>query len=175
MALQSLESNPQLAFATRMEDWTSLGQHKRHPEFPVVTRESRYNSRKTTWFPRHRKRPLSLASARLRGRQRLALPSERASERASQGPPLQRPPRLDRPHRGGCSAHLGSEEVDRGGCRSNPRPDRTKPGVASLSCWLTPAPSACSTFRLCYCYRLICWPSFFRNLQRKYWTCPCWN
>ena len=38
-----------------MEDWTSLGQHKRHPEFPVVTRESRRNSRKTTWLPRHRK------------------------------------------------------------------------------------------------------------------------
>src|SRR5574337_665202 len=38
-----------------MEDWTSLDQHKRHPEFPVVTRESRRNSRKTTWFPRHRK------------------------------------------------------------------------------------------------------------------------
>src|SRR5574341_1327937 len=55
LALQSLESNPQLSFATRMEDWTSLGQHKRHPEFPVVTRESRRNSRKTTWFPRHRK------------------------------------------------------------------------------------------------------------------------
>ena len=55
MALQSLESNPQLSFATRMEDWTSLGQHKRHPEFPVVTRESRRNSRKTKWFPRHRK------------------------------------------------------------------------------------------------------------------------
>src|SRR5574337_1032668 len=55
LALQSLESNPQLSFATRMEDWTSLGQHKRHPEFPVVTRESRCNSRKSTWFPRHRK------------------------------------------------------------------------------------------------------------------------
>ena len=26
-----------------------------HPEFPVVTRESRRNSRKTTWLPRHRK------------------------------------------------------------------------------------------------------------------------
>src|SRR5574337_1561917 len=38
-----------------MEDWTCLGQHKRHPEFPVVTRESRRNSRKTTWLPRHRK------------------------------------------------------------------------------------------------------------------------
>src|SRR5574340_1326753 len=38
-----------------MEDWTSLGLHKRHPEFPVVTRESRCNSRKSTWFPRHRK------------------------------------------------------------------------------------------------------------------------
>ena len=25
MALQSLESNPQLSFATRMEDWTCLG------------------------------------------------------------------------------------------------------------------------------------------------------
>ena len=38
-----------------MEDWTSLGQHKRYPEFPDVTRESRRNSRKTTWFTRHRK------------------------------------------------------------------------------------------------------------------------
>ena len=27
LALQSLESNPQLSFATRMEDWTCLGQH----------------------------------------------------------------------------------------------------------------------------------------------------
>src|SRR5574340_223792 len=53
--MQSLESNPQLSFATRMEDWTCLGQHKRHPEFPVVTRESRCNSRKSTWFPCHRK------------------------------------------------------------------------------------------------------------------------
>ena len=53
LALRSLESNPQLSFATRMEDWTSLGQHKRHPEFAAVTRESRRNSRKTTWFPRH--------------------------------------------------------------------------------------------------------------------------
>src|SRR5574337_1289096 len=48
LALPSLESNPQLSFATRMEDWTCLGQHKRQPEFPVVTRESRRNSRKTT-------------------------------------------------------------------------------------------------------------------------------
>ena len=55
MALQSLESNPQLSFATRREDWTCLGQHKRHPEFPVVPRESRRNSRKTTWLPRLRK------------------------------------------------------------------------------------------------------------------------
>src|SRR5574337_538996 len=55
IALQSFESNPELSVATRMEDRTSLGQHKRHPEFPVVTRESRRNSRKTTWFPRHRK------------------------------------------------------------------------------------------------------------------------
>src|SRR5574341_421418 len=47
--------NPQLSFATRMEDWTCLGQHKRQPEFPVVTRESRRNSRKTTWLLRHRK------------------------------------------------------------------------------------------------------------------------
>src|SRR5574340_2062 len=31
------------------------GQHKRQPEFPVETRESRRNSRKTTWLPRHRK------------------------------------------------------------------------------------------------------------------------
>src|SRR5574337_1968893 len=55
LALQSLESNAQLSFATRVEDWTCLGQHKRHSEFPVVTRESRRNSRKTTWLPRHRK------------------------------------------------------------------------------------------------------------------------
>src|SRR5574339_19552 len=53
--MQSLESNAQLSFATRVEDWTCLGQHKRHPEFPVVPRESRRNSRKTTWLPRHRK------------------------------------------------------------------------------------------------------------------------
>src|SRR5574340_864478 len=38
-----------------MEDWTCRGQHKKQPEFPVVTRESRRNSRKTTWRPRHRK------------------------------------------------------------------------------------------------------------------------
>ena len=37
-----------------MEDWTSLGQHKRKPEFPIITRESRRNSRTTTWLPRHR-------------------------------------------------------------------------------------------------------------------------
>ena len=29
-SLQSLESNPQLSFATRMEDWTCLGQHIGH-------------------------------------------------------------------------------------------------------------------------------------------------
>ena len=39
----------------RRVDSLELGQHKRHPEFPVVTRESRRNSGKTTWFPRHRK------------------------------------------------------------------------------------------------------------------------
>src|SRR5574340_1472594 len=38
-----------------MEDWTCLGQQKRQPEFRVVTRESRRNSRKTTWLPRQRK------------------------------------------------------------------------------------------------------------------------
>ena len=44
---------------SRMDDWTSLAQHKRKPEIPVVTRETRRNSRKTTWLPRHRKmRPL---------------------------------------------------------------------------------------------------------------------
>ena len=59
-ALQLLESNRQLSLANRMEDWTSLGQHKRKPEFPVVTRESRRSLRKTTWLPRHRKmRPLA--------------------------------------------------------------------------------------------------------------------
>ena len=41
------------------ENWTSLGQLKRKPEFPVVTRQSRRNSRKNTWFQRLRKmRPL---------------------------------------------------------------------------------------------------------------------
>src|SRR5574341_1231214 len=34
---------------------TTDGIHKRHPEIPVVTRESRRTSRKTTWFPSHRK------------------------------------------------------------------------------------------------------------------------
>ena len=54
-----LESNPQLSLTTRMEDWTSLGQHKRKPEFPVVKQESCGTSRKTTWFPvHHRMRPL---------------------------------------------------------------------------------------------------------------------
>src|SRR5574342_344334 len=32
-----------------------LGQPKRQREFPVVSRESRRNSRKTTWLARHRK------------------------------------------------------------------------------------------------------------------------
>src|SRR5574337_1356236 len=53
LALQSLESNPQLSFATQMEDWTCLGHHKRQPEFPVVTRESRRNSRKTKRSEEH--------------------------------------------------------------------------------------------------------------------------
>ena len=54
-----LKSKPQLSLETRMEDWTSLGQHKRKPGFPVVTRESRRTLRKTTWVPRHPKmRPL---------------------------------------------------------------------------------------------------------------------
>ena len=44
MALQSLESNPQLSFATRLEDWTCLGQHKRQPEFPAVLGISRANA-----------------------------------------------------------------------------------------------------------------------------------
>ena len=49
----------QLSLATRMEYWTSLGQHKRKPEFPVVIREFHLNLRKTTWFPLHCKmRPL---------------------------------------------------------------------------------------------------------------------
>ena len=48
-----------------MEDWTSLGQHKRKPEFPIVTRESRRNSRKTTWLPCHRKmRPLPATASK---------------------------------------------------------------------------------------------------------------
>ena len=35
----------------RGEDWASQGHPKRKPEIPVVTRESRRNWRKTTWFP----------------------------------------------------------------------------------------------------------------------------
>ena len=47
--------------AERQQGGTSLGQQKRKPEFPVVTQESRHNSRKTTSFPLHRKmRPLPL-------------------------------------------------------------------------------------------------------------------
>ena len=35
-----LERNPQLSLATRMEDWASLGQHKRKPEhFITLQRE----------------------------------------------------------------------------------------------------------------------------------------
>ena len=40
-----------LSLATRGEDWASQGQPKGKAEIPVVTRESRGNSRKTTWFP----------------------------------------------------------------------------------------------------------------------------
>ena len=65
----------QLSFATRVEDWTCLGQHKGHPELPVVTRESRRNSRKPSmtrlimlfnsssqWLlcPLHAHRPITL-------------------------------------------------------------------------------------------------------------------
>ena len=57
MALQCLEHNPQLSLATRREVWASQGEHKRKPEIPVVTRESRRNSTKTTWF--HRLRSMS--------------------------------------------------------------------------------------------------------------------
>ena len=38
-------------FHTDAVQAVGLGQHKRHPEFPVVIRESCYTSRKTTWFP----------------------------------------------------------------------------------------------------------------------------
>ena len=44
------EQSPAL-LVTRMEDCTSLGQHERHPEFPVVTRESHRNSRKKHEVP----------------------------------------------------------------------------------------------------------------------------
>ena len=43
----SREQSPVLTHNSN-ENWTSLGQLKRKPEFPVVTRESRHNSRKTT-------------------------------------------------------------------------------------------------------------------------------
>ena len=40
-------------------------QHKRKPEFPIITQESRRNSRKTTWLPRHRKmRPLPATASK---------------------------------------------------------------------------------------------------------------
>ena len=51
-----------------MEDWASLGQHKRKSEIPFVTRESRRNSRKTTSFPTFlahlRMRPVSRGNLR---------------------------------------------------------------------------------------------------------------
>ena len=53
-ALQLLERNRQLSLANRIEDWTSLGQYNWKPEFDIVTRESRRNSRKSTWFPHQR-------------------------------------------------------------------------------------------------------------------------
>src|SRR5574341_1171914 len=78
LALQSLESNAQLSFATRVEDWTCLGQHKRHPEFPVVIRESRRISRKTTWLPRHRKmKPCKDAFEGLETMDQLIVPEKR--------------------------------------------------------------------------------------------------
>ena len=48
-----LKQDPQLFLATRGEDWASQGQPKGKAEIPIVTRESRRNSRKTTWLPRH--------------------------------------------------------------------------------------------------------------------------
>ena len=42
------EGNPQLSLATGEEDWASQGQPKRKPEIPVITLESRRNSRKST-------------------------------------------------------------------------------------------------------------------------------
>ena len=37
--------------SVKFPDKACLGQHKRHPEFPVVTRESRRNSRKPRGSP----------------------------------------------------------------------------------------------------------------------------
>ena len=34
-------------------DWTSLGQHESHPEFPIVTGETHHNSKKPRRFPHH--------------------------------------------------------------------------------------------------------------------------
>ena len=50
MALQSLKSNPQLSFATRMEDWTCLGQHKSAQE--VITRTTKAGSVETVSPPK---------------------------------------------------------------------------------------------------------------------------
>src|SRR5574337_1363523 len=44
LALPSLESNPQLSFATRMEDWTCLGQHKRQPDRKSTRLNSSHHS-----------------------------------------------------------------------------------------------------------------------------------
>ena len=41
-------AQPQLSLATRGDDWASQGKPKGNAEIPVVTRESRRNSRKTT-------------------------------------------------------------------------------------------------------------------------------
>ena len=44
--LFELESNPPLSLTTRMEDWTSLGQHKRKPEFPLLLENPAANREK---------------------------------------------------------------------------------------------------------------------------------
>ena len=45
----------------------SLAQHKKKPEIPVVTRESRHNLRKTTCFQRLRKmRPLPATASQVK-------------------------------------------------------------------------------------------------------------
>lgn len=63
-------------------------------------------------------------------------------------------PRRDPSHRSSCSAQFGSEEVDRGGCGRIPQSGSHESRRSRLLLAHLVPPPACSTFHLCYCYRL---------------------